>query len=375
MFLKNEIARDDLRLDTTRALFRDNLRAIVESGRRAGASVFVCTVLTNQKDFAPFVSRHGAGMKAEEKTKWQELLDEGERAVDAADDSTAERKFREALAIDDHYAELYFRLGRVCLRQNRAPEAKSFFQQALDLDVLRFRTDSRLNQTIRELATGGIKVVDLAAAAERQSPQGIIGDELLYEHVHLNFQGTYLMARELFTQVSADLVGRKILPEKMKAPELLSMAEARRRLAYTAYEQAMIIKELQARFAGAPFSAQTDNAARQRIYAERAQAAMRMLAQPAARDGLVTLYEQALAQSPDDWMLLRNVGMALVGLGVPEHAQVLLQRAATIIPDDADTLFALATAQLKLGETEASKKTFATLRELEPRYPGLPGEK
>jgi len=247
-----------------------------------------------------------------------------------------------------------------------------FFQQALDLDSLRFRTDSRLNQKIRELATEGLQVVDLAAAAEQASPQGIIGDEFLYEHVHLNFQGTFQMARELFAQVGGDLVRRKLVQATDLTPELLTMAEARRELAYTTYEQAMIIKELQARFAGAPFTAQSDDAARQRLYAERSSVATRILAQPETRDGLVALYEQAMAKNPGDWLLQRNAGMALVGLGLPERALPLLLRASAIIPDDADTLFALATAQRQLGQAEAAEKTFATLRALEPRYPGLP---
>ena len=153
------------------------------------------------------------------------------------------------------------------------------------------------------------------------------------------------------------------------------MPDARRQLAYTTYEQAMIIKELQTRFAGAPFTAQSDNAARQRIYAERASVATRMLAQPETRTGLVALYEKALALNPGDWLLERNVGMAFVGLGLPEKALLLLKHAAAIIPDDADTLFALATAQLKLGDTTAAKRDYTTLRTLEPRYPGLPEKK
>ena len=372
MFLNNEIDRDDARLAKTGELFQENLRAIAESGRRAGAAVFVCTVLTNQKDFAPFQSRHRPEITGEEKSEWQTLFDDGLRAVQAKDDAKAEAKFRAALALDDHFAELPFQLGRLCLRQNRAPEAKVFFQQALDLDSLRFRTDSRLNQKIRDLVSEGLQVVDLAAAAEQASPQGIIGDEFLYEHVHLNFQGTFQMARELFAQVGGDLVRRKLVQATDLTPELLTMAEARRELAYTTYEQAMIIKELQARFAGAPFTAQSDDAARQRLYAERSSVATRILAQPETRDGLVALYEQAMAKNPGDWLLQRNAGMALVGLGLPERALPLLLRASAIIPDDADTLFALATAQRQLGQAEAAEKTFATVRALEPRYPGLP---
>ncbi len=359
MFLKNEIDRDDPRLATTHALFRENLRAIAAAGRGAGAAVFVCTVLTNQKDFAPFVSHHRFDLTNDEKAKWQTLFDGG-----------TEEKLRAALVIDDHFAELHFRLGRLCLGYNRLVEAKAFFQQALDLDALRFRTDSKLNQVIRDLAKEGIAVVDLAAAAEKQSPGGIVGDEFLYEHVHLNFPGTYRVACELFKNISDELIKTGKIGSAVS--DVMPLAEMRRRLAYSTYEQAMIIKELQTRFSKAPFAEQSDNAARLKLYAERGEVAMRILTKPETKEGLVDFYEHALAASPGDWMLLRNAGMAYVGLGLAERALPLLERARALVEEDPDTLFALATAQQKLGQGDVAGKTFARLRELEPRYPGLP---
>lgn len=362
MFLKNEIDRDDSRLVTTQALFRENLLAIARAGREAGAKVFLCTVLTNQKDFAPFVSRHRVGLSTADQQKWQELVEAG-----------GETELRAALQMDDHFAELQFRLGKICLNQNRLAEAKTFFQAALDLDLLRFRTDSRLNQTIRDLAAErGVTVVDLESAASRAVPSGVLGDEFLYEHVHLNFQGTYLVARELFAQVGAELLQQGRIKSVKPDGEILSMAEARQRLAYTIYEQAMILREMQARVARAPFTAQSDHAARQKFYADRSAVAARVLAQAETKAGLAALYERSLAQRPDDWLLRRNVGMAYVGLGLPERALPLLVQASALVADDADSLFALATAQKSLGQTEAAARTFAALRELEPRYPGLP---
>lgn len=361
MFLKNEIGSDDPRLATTQALFRENLRAIVSAGRAAGANVFLCTVLTNQKDFAPFVSRHRLDLPGVDKQAWEALFDSGE-----------EPKLRAALKIDDRFAELHYRLGRLCLEQNRFAEAKPFFQAALDLDLLRFRTDSRLNETIRSLGHElGVTIVDLEAVVSRSTPANIAGDELLYEHVHLNFQGTYLAARELLECVSTELVKTGRIKVPRNESEILPVSTVRQRLAYTIYEQAMILEELQKRIARPPFTAQSNNATRQKYYADRAALALGVLAQPETKDGLVTLYEHALAQCPDDWLLRRNVGMAYVGLGLTERALPLLVEADTLISDDADTLFALASAQQKLGQHDAAGKTFARLRELEPRHPGL----
>lgn len=378
MFLQHEIGRDDPRLETTRAQFRANLRAIARAGRDAGAAVWLCTVLTNQKDFGPFASRHRAGISDEALGRWRAAYAAGEEAVRAGDFAAAEAHFRAALAIDDRYAELPFRLGQLCRRTGRMAEAKALFQQALDADALRFRTDSRLNAIVRDVAAEAplqAKLVDLASAMERRSADGMLGDELLYEHVHLSLEGTYRVARELYDEVASDLRRRGLVAVGRTAEEPLPIAEVRTRLGYTTYEQAMIFKELQARFSRPPFTAQVDHRARVASYARREEAAARMLALPDARAAMATLYDVALAQRPDDWMLRRNAGMALVALGLPERGRPLLEEAAAIIPDDPDTLYALGTAQRALGDGTAARRTFAALRELEPAYPGLEDER
>ena len=43
-----------------------------------------------------------------------------------------------------------------------------------------------------------------------------------------------------------------------------------------------------------------------------------------------------------------------------------------VIPDDVDTLFALAMAERAVGSAQVAGQLFEQVRELEPRYPGLP---
>ena len=47
----------------------------------------------------------------------------------------------------------------------------------------------------------GVQLVDSEAAMAAQSPHGLPGEEFLYEHVHLNFEGNYLVARALAEQI------------------------------------------------------------------------------------------------------------------------------------------------------------------------------
>lgn len=384
MFLQQQIPADDPRLAAVRAHFRANLLAIAAAGRRVGADTLVCTVLTNQRDFAPFLSQHRPGLTADELARWQAGLDAAEKAQRAGDLPATEAGYRAAYAIDDRHAEEVFRFGRLALQQGRDTDARDLLQRAQDLDTLRFRTDSQLNQVVRDLAgpfdklrapslsrsTPSVEVVDLAQTLAARSPHGIPGDDLLYEHVHLNFRGTYEAARELFAHVTADLAKRGLVPKAASVP--FDYDEARVRLGYNAYEQAMISLELLNRFRAAPFTAQADDAIRVQTWERRANAATALLDRPEALPALLQLARGAIALAPEDWILARNTGAMLVSRGAPAEALPFLERAAAWIDDDIDTLVALGRAHEALGHTKEAEAVFAKARQLEPNYPGLP---
>ncbi len=373
MFLRQQIVADDPRLDSVRANFQANLLAIAASARRAGAGALICTVPANQRDFAPFLSLHRPGLDPVQLARWQALFAAAEKSGQAGDLAGATQKYQEALGIDDRYAELPFRLGRLALQAGNEAAARDYFQRALDLDALRFRTDSTLNRTIRDLpAAGGpnLEVVDLAAGLAAQSAHGITGNEMFYEHVHLTLRGAYEAARELFPHVVADLQRRGLAAGPMPVP--FDYDEAHVRLGYNTYEQDMIAVELLNRFHRAPFTGQSDNAARLQSWERRLDAAKGLLARPEAGPALRELARRALELAPDDWVLKRDTGAMLVSRGAPTEALLLLGQAAQWIDDDVDTLIALGWARRALGHTAEAEKAFAQARKLEPQYPGLP---
>ena len=373
MFLQRQITADDPRLDAVRAHFRANLLAVADAGRRVGADTLVCTVLTNQRDFAPFLSQHRPGLTADELARWQSSYETGKVTEQAGDLTAAAAAYHAAAVIDDRHAELNYRLGRLALQTGADRDARLFLQRALDLDTLRFRTDSTLNQVVRDLGeagTSGLQVVDVAAELSARSAHGIPGEEFLYEHVHLNFRGTFELAGALFPRVLARLQHRGLARRPTVVPP--SYDDVRLRLAYTAHEQAMIALNLLGRFRVAPFTGQTDNPARVETWERRVAAAEKLLSRPEALPALNSIYQQALAFAPDDWILARNTGMMLVGRGAPAEAVPLLERSGAWIDDDIDTLVALGRAHQALGHRAAAETTFARARLLEPRYPGLP---
>lgn len=374
MFLRQQIAADDPRLDAVRAHFRANLLAITAAAHRAGATTLVCTTLAAQHDFAPFLSLHRSDLTTEQLAQWENDYARANEAASLGHLGRAEAAYRAALEIDDRHAELTFRLARFISRQGNFTAAQPLFQRALDLDALRFRADSSLNQVIRDLPahvsvpSDALRIVDLHAPAAGLS-RFLPGNNVLYEHVHLTFQGTYLVAEELLRPIARELAARGLVPHA--APTLLSAEDARARLAFTTYEQALIYLELQNRFQRPPFTAQSDHAQRLATTARRIASAQSMLARDDALASLRATYEQALTHSPGDWILYRNAGMMLLARGAPADALPCLQRALDWIPDDAETLIALARTHGALGHSTEARLLFTKARHLEPAHPAF----
>lgn len=371
MFLQQRIPEDDPRLRTVRSLFRANLLAIASSARSAGAMTVFCTVPVNVRTFAPFASLHRTGLTADEVDRFDRDFAAAESLILAGDFVRAEAAFRAAHSVDDRHAEVNYRLGQLALLAGRAEEARALLQRAVDLDALRFRTDSALNAVIRALpADDSLHIVDTAAALSAASPQGMCGDEFFYEHVHLTLRGTYEFARVVLPAVIQAMEGRGLARAGV-APEVLSYDDVRLRLGFTAYEQGMIAAELLSRLSRPPFLAQSDHRARLEVWQRRSAAAQTLLERPDALASLRGAMSLALAASPGDWILRRNAGMMLVARGEPADAVPLLERALAWIDDDVDALAALMIAHRAMGHGGEADTLQRRLHSLEPRHPAL----
>ena len=82
--------------------------------------------------------------------------------------------------------------------------ARRGYARARDLDPLRFRAPSVLNTVIREVAERqGAEVVDVHGAFVAASDQGLIGNDLMLEHVHPNLDGYFLLADAFYDALVA----------------------------------------------------------------------------------------------------------------------------------------------------------------------------
>jgi tetratricopeptide (TPR) repeat protein len=311
MFLDQQVRADDPGMEKVYEHFRANLEDILSVIHRAGAQTILSTVGTNLRDSAPFASQHRHSLSEREKMRWDELYRDGVALLEDGLYREASVQFLEAEKIDDSYADLHFLLGRCYRGMGDHPNARRSYLLARDLDTLRFRADSRINETIRDLATDGIGegvyLVDAEKDFEAKSSGGIPGDDLFYEHVHMNFKGNYLLANSLFQQIEKILPLGAKFPHEERSP-VLTLEESRHRLALTEFDQHRISKEVLERLGKPPFTNQLDHGDRSERAKRREEELRGATTRPALLDA-TRQYEKALRENDDDPWLHHNFGM------------------------------------------------------------------
>src|SRR5271166_286102 len=260
MFLNKQVRADSPRLGPAYDNFAANLKDIVSAGSASGALVLLSTVATNLKDCAPFGSLHREGLSADALRTWDSLVQQGTAMEATGAYAEALKLYASAARIDDQYAELHFRIARCQWILGDYSAAKDHFTRARDLDVLRFRADSRINEVIRSVATSSgsnVQLLDTQALFDAESHNGITGGELLYDHVHLTPLGSYLLARSAFQQIVANLPAK--VRNSARSTDPPSEFECERLLAFTSHDRARVAQEMAERLTRPPFTTQLNH--------------------------------------------------------------------------------------------------------------------
>ena len=146
--------------------FRGNLDRLLRKYRAAGVPVFIGTLASNERDQPPFVSSPTASVG-----------------------SSAAQRYAHARALDG---------------EGRYDEARAEYVAAKDRDELRFRAPESFNTLIRELAAAdGGALVDVHGALAAAARNGIIGSDLMLEHVHPNVEGYFRLATAYYPAITA----------------------------------------------------------------------------------------------------------------------------------------------------------------------------
>jgi tetratricopeptide (TPR) repeat protein len=348
MFLRNQVRSDAPSLRIVYEHFARNLAAMVELGRNSGATVLVATVPVNLRDSPPFASLHRQGLSDGQLEEWDKCFGRGRQAQDAGQFAAALAAYREAGQIDAEFAELAFRRAVCELTLAQTNAASPDFLLARDLDTLRFRADSHLNQTIRQVAAAqGVALIDAEQECARRSADGIPGAAFFYDHVHLNFTGNYLVASLFAAEIEKNLTG----VASSSGASMPGEADVARQLALTDFDHRRIGEEMRLRLQQPPFASQLNARARD----EEWQGTLARLQAPLAQ--FTREYQAAVGLAPEDWVLRANYARLLEAAGDATAAAAQWQTVARLLPHEPDAWF-------QLGDLAYSARSFSQAQDL-----------
>jgi tetratricopeptide (TPR) repeat protein len=332
MFTEHQLRYDDPNRLRAYENFKRNLADILGAGHQAGVPIILSTVGSNLKDCAPFASLHAATLSETQQAEWDGLYQGGIALESAGDYQAALKRYTEAAAIDPQYAELQFRLGSCDLALTNSGQARREFELARDYDTLAFRADTRINQIIKDSADAhagkGVCFLDAARMLAQNSPEQIPGNELFYEHVHLNFEGNYLLGRALAEETA------KLLPKSIVAHDKGGWASAEicdRRLAVSAWDRSRVWQEVLSRVSEPLYTEQLTHAATIRLCEEKI-GELKSRVNSETPEQTRQLYQQALAPAPADNFLLFNFAQFLAARGDLAQATEQAQRVCELLP-------------------------------------------
>jgi tetratricopeptide (TPR) repeat protein len=344
MFANNRVSPHDSRRETVCQNFQRNLTDIVETGEKSGARIILSTVGVNLKDCPPFASDANTNASAATRAQMEQSSVQAALAAAQGNLLTAAGIYAQAAALEPESARLQFDWATTLLNQTNLIEARKHFQLACSLDALPFRADQRINEIISRTGSqkAGERLVlcDSAEALATNSPAGVCGEESFYEHVHLNFDGNYRLAK-LWAEAAV-----RLLPGLAQKAHQQSAAGARtvsgewapqdvceQRLGLTDWNRDNVLEEVVRRMQTPPLSEQSNNSKRlQRLTQLRA--ALRGKMNGAAAEKARQDYIEALRCSPQDYRLHENFGDFLLASRDYAAATTQWEQVRELIPQD-----------------------------------------
>ena len=173
--------------------FRGNMRDILEMAKKQNVPVILGTLACNLKDQYPFVSIKGTGHPP---------------------------------------ADEIYNKAKKLLAMNDEKTAADFFRHAKDLDALRFRAPSEINNIVINLGREfNFNVVNVDSAFDAVSPNHITGDNIMTDHLHPTLHGYQLIGNLFYKRMEDANLLPKTRPKDLNDREQDSITVAN--FAYT----------------------------------------------------------------------------------------------------------------------------------------------
>ena len=371
MFSKNQLSYDDPNRLRAYENFKGNLDDILRVGKGAGVPVILSTVACNLRDSSPFASLHPTNLTSKRLEEWQRLFQAGNDLEVSGSFQAALDIYAEAAAIDADFSELQFRIGSCQLALNDNARALESLERARDNDALSVRADTRINKIIMDAIhknTGSsVTGVDAAQLISDQSPNGIPGKELFYEHVHFTMAGNYLLARILAEKV-AERLPALITAGGGERPAEEESTACNRRLAVTLWDQKRVWDVALGRISGAPFTAQSSHARNLQYCKARMQEVdSRTTPSSPAHDD--QMYKSALEAEPNDSLLRWNYAQFFERTGRLSEAVKQGELICERLPHASWPHYFVGSVMARLGKTTEAADYFQRALRITPDFP------
>ncbi len=258
MFSEFSVPFDDDRLTDVYSHYENNLKDMIEILQDKGMHVILSSVPVNLRHSAPFGSSHNKNLTEAELTRWNELNRQAKKLLDEQDWEMAKLAYQDLLKLDETYADSHFHLATILEELNDYKSAKEHFKLALHYDTKRFRTNHVINEIIESVANSLVSspfsYVNSVEAFDNASHPYAPGWDLLHEHVHFDYMGNYLLAREFTHAIMSDLSlteGYKPLPK----------GEAKALIGFPNHETNQVMNRLLSMVKKPPFTQQSNSKA------------------------------------------------------------------------------------------------------------------
>jgi tetratricopeptide (TPR) repeat protein len=387
MWLNQRLQPSDPKRSRVYEYFQRNLRDILQAGTQAGVPILLCTVPTNLKDCAPFASVHSPDLSADRLAEWDDWFNKGVTLQNEGRFAEAEASYERALNLDAQFAELSYRSAQCSQALGQVDRAHRGFADARDRDALQFRADSRINQIIRETAAShrqaGVCLLDVESLFNSAAPRGSPGRELFFEHVHLNPDGNYLLARAVAGQASsilrlglADAANSGAASQSGVAQPKLGLADAQdwlsetnclAALGFTEWSRYDLLTRILDRIKQAPFIGQANHAEEQAYLARQIEES-RGATKPYQIERAARLVTQALEHRPDDpdlhWLCAELLEARNDLSGAEEQWRAVIH----LLPYAPLPRYTLGRLLETRGEVSAARQTYRQCLELQPDH-------
>jgi len=354
--------------------FRFNVARMIRLCREAGVQVVFLKPVDNIKDFSPFKSQTRADLDSDGRRRLNNLIFEGISLADRDQPDKSLECFRQAVAIDSLYADAHYFLGSACFQTGDTTRAGKYFLQARELDVCPLRAQEPIHRILREeTIKAGVDLIDLPQIFRQASPGGLIGNEMLIDHIHPIPEGNLLIAFTIMNWLGS----QGLLPGR-SPPDMEDLRDI-----YWA-----VMDSLSQDY----YSEGVINLAKVLIWADKFNEACLVLdrystlidAEPEAQYLLGTAlqklnaperalihFQKSLALEPDHPLVLTSLAKLYTELGQLDSARVTYEKAVELYPDNFAILSNYGILLRELGETDKAHELFSKARDLKPYIPQI----